>query len=54
MVLAWAAVPMAVTIVLEWAGIWAASNAWRAVGSLPAAWAAGALVAESLSFRVTL
>jgi hypothetical protein len=49
-----ALVPLLLTIVLEWAGAWTVSNAWRAALSLPAAVAAGALVAESLSFRVTL
>jgi hypothetical protein len=53
-VLVLAAVPMMATVGLESAGLWGAANAWRGAASLPAAWAVGALVAESLSFRVTL
>jgi uncharacterized membrane protein len=53
-VLGLALVPLAASVALEWLGLWTAPNAWRAAASLPAAWAAGALVAESLSFRVTL
>lgn len=50
-VLVAASLPIAVSVGLEWVGAWAASNAWRAVSALPAGWAAGALVSESLSFR---
>jgi hypothetical protein len=53
-VLGLVALPMVVTIALEWAGLRAVPNAWRAAASLPAAWGVGALIAESLSFRVTL
>lgn len=46
-----AASPMLLSVGLEWAGAWAGSNALRAVTGLPAGWAVGALVVESLSFR---
>jgi uncharacterized membrane protein len=49
-----AALPMVATVGMEWAGLWGVSNAWRAAASLPAAWAVGALAAESSSFQVTL
>jgi uncharacterized membrane protein len=49
-----AALPMLATLALEWVGLWAVPNAWRAAGSVPAAWATGAMLAESLSFRVRL
>jgi uncharacterized membrane protein len=43
--------PMAASLVVEWAGLGEVSNAWRAVTSLPAGWAVGLLLAESSSFR---
>lgn len=50
-VLILASLPIGVTVALEWAGAWAASNAVRAATGLPAGCAAGAFVVQSLSFR---
>ncbi len=53
-VLICAALPMLCTVIVEWAGLWDVPNGWRAAASVPTAWAIGAMLAESLSFRVTL
>lgn len=46
-----ASLPIALSVGLEWAGVWAGSNAVRAVSALPLGWAVGGMTAESLSFR---
>lgn len=51
LVLGLCAVPMALSLALEWAGVWAGTNQWRAVSAVPLGLAVGALVAESLSFQ---
>ena len=43
-VLLYSAVPTAVSLALAWAGLWDASNAWRAVSALPLGAAAAAIV----------
>jgi uncharacterized membrane protein len=50
-VLAAAAVPMALSLVLEWVGVWAGTNGWRAASAVPLGLAGGVLIGESLSFR---
>jgi hypothetical protein len=45
------ALPMLLSVVLEWNGAWAGSNVIRAATGLPAGCAVGAFVIESLSFR---
>jgi uncharacterized membrane protein len=50
-VLAAASLPTALAVAAEWLGYWPASNAWRAGLAVPVAWAFGAFLAESLSFR---
>ncbi|MBP1634408.1 MAG: putative rane protein [Acidobacteria bacterium] len=49
--LAAAALPTAATVALEWAGLWAPSNAARALAGVPLGAAAGLLVTVGLSFR---
>jgi uncharacterized membrane protein len=50
-VLVAALVPTLATLAAEWSGAWAVPGTWRAVAALPAGWATGAFLAESLSFR---
>jgi uncharacterized membrane protein len=52
--LAAAAVPTALTLVLEWLGLWAPSNAARALAAAPLGVVGGLLVAVGLSFRSKL
>lgn len=50
-VLVAAALPTLATLAAEWVGVWAVPSVWRAAAALPAGWACGAFLAESLSFR---
>jgi len=43
------AVPTALTLALEWSGVWSGSNAWRAAAGVPLG-AAVALVAAKLNY----
>ncbi len=52
--LAAAAVPTAMTLGLEWLGLWAPSNAARALAAVPLGVVGGLLVAAGLSFRSKL
>lgn len=46
-----ASMPLLVSVCGEMLGLWQGSNVWRAVSALPAGYAVGALVSESLSFQ---
>jgi len=46
-----AAIPTALTVALEWLGLWVPSNVARALAAAPAGVAAGLLLATGLSFR---
>jgi uncharacterized membrane protein len=46
-----AALPTILTVLLEWAGLWAPGNALRAVAGVPLGAVTGALLAASMSFQ---
>ena len=50
-VLAVSLLPILLSLAAEWLGSWPVSNAWRVASAVPAGWAAGALLAEFLSFQ---